>query len=295
MRRCLQRVAFNVVVSVAKNVRRVEDEASEDHQEDDDREAVFHCVVRVERNCVFLLVFDVYTSRVVVARCVERPDVKDHNTCDHEWQQVVEREEAVQRSITDRWCTLQPDFDLLTDQWNSTDQVCDNGRAVQRHLTPWENVAHEGCTHHEKVDDNTEDPADLTRSFVRSVIEAAEHVDVHREEEHGSAVRVDVTDQPAIFDVTHNALNARKRHVDVWNVVHCENDTGDDLCDEADREDRAKRPPVVQVFRYRKTYKRIMDQTHDRKTRIDPFLNAGTRLVCGFMSAHRSSPFVRLE
>mmetsp|Transcript_10080 Transcript_10080/g.13153 ORF Transcript_10080/g.13153 Transcript_10080/m.13153 type:complete len:87 (-) Transcript_10080:626-886(-) len=85
---------------MSEHVRRIEHKDRKDDQEDDNREPVFDGVIWVKRNGVFLDVLNFNTGRVVIARDVQRPDVQDHNTSNHEGQQIVQREETLQRLIT---------------------------------------------------------------------------------------------------------------------------------------------------------------------------------------------------
>ena len=60
--------------------------------------------------------------------------------------------------------------------------------------------------HHQQVDDEAEHPHQLARRLVRSVVEAAENVDVGDQEEEAGAVHVRVAQQPAGVDVAHDQL-----------------------------------------------------------------------------------------
>ncbi len=196
---------------MTQHIRHVEDESGEDDQEDHDREAVLHRIIGVERNRVLLEAFRILAgldpSRVVVARHVQRPDVKDDDTGDHEWQQIVQREEALERLVADGRAAHEPGLDAVANNRNGTDEASDHVCAVIGHLPPWQHITKEGRTHHEKEDDHTENPENLARGLVGAVIEAAEHVDVDREEEHRCAIGVDVADQPAIRHIAHDPLD----------------------------------------------------------------------------------------
>ncbi len=101
MRRSDQRIRLDVVVGVTQEVRDVEHEVGEQDHEHHDREQVLDRVVRMERDRV-LLGLRVDARRVVVAGGVERPHVQQNDAEDHERQQVVQREEAVQRRVCRR-------------------------------------------------------------------------------------------------------------------------------------------------------------------------------------------------
>ena len=55
-------------------------------------------------------------GRIVLPDHMQRPDVQDDDAGDHERQQVVQREEALQRRIVDRVAAPQPGDDRLADQ-----------------------------------------------------------------------------------------------------------------------------------------------------------------------------------
>jgi len=113
VRRRRQRVRWDVVVWVTQIVRHEANHRHEDNKDHSQREQVFDHEVRPEWQCIFCCVFfacaaDFNTCRVVVACCVECPDVDDHKASNQEWQQIVQAEEAVQRRLTNSRSTQQP-------------------------------------------------------------------------------------------------------------------------------------------------------------------------------------------
>ena len=101
VRRRHQRVGRDRVVGFAQRLGQIEHEDREHDREQRDREGVLHRVVGVERQGVGRALH-VDAGRIVVARHVQRPDVQGDHGRDHERQQIVQREEAVQRRLIDR-------------------------------------------------------------------------------------------------------------------------------------------------------------------------------------------------
>ena len=224
---------------------------------------------------------------------VQRPDVQHHHAGDHEGQQVVQRVEAVERRIADGIAAPQPGDDGVADAGNGREQIGDHGRRPEAHLPPDQHVAHEAGRHHQQVDDDAEDPQHLARLLVGAVIDAAEHMDVNRQEEHRGAVGVQVAQQPAVIDVAHDALDRVEGHVDLRRVMHRQHDAGDDLHAQHEGEDAAEGPPIVQIARRRIGDERGMDQAPDRQPLLEPLQNFVLRLV-GRVSAH-DRPFGNLQ
>ena len=228
MRRRHAGIGGNVVVGVAEIVRHVEDEPGEEDQEAGDAEHVLDGRIGRERHGVlFGLGFD--AGRIVLARDMQRPDVQHHHAGDHERQQIVQREEAVQGRIADRIAAPQQGHDALAEIGNGGEQIGDDGGAPEAHLAPRQHVAHEAGRHHQQVDDDAENPEHFARLLVRSVIQAAEHVDVDREEEHRGAGGVHVAQQPAIIDVADEAFDRLEGEIGVRRVVHRQDHAGQDL------------------------------------------------------------------
>ncbi len=281
-----QGIGRRVVVRVAKAVRVEEHERREQQEKDRDREAVLHRVIGMERHRIFFHILHVYAGRVVVARGVERPDVENDDAENRERQEVVQREKAIQSRIIDRRAAEEQRLDRFADDRERGEEIGDDGRAPERHLAPGEHIAHEGRRHHQNEDDDAEDPVQLARLLVGPVIEPAEHVDVDGEEEHRGAVGVRITHQPAVIHIAHDVLDAVERHVFVRRVVHGEHDAGDDLRNEADDEDGAEGPPVIEVLGRRKFHE-IRTEAHDRQALVEPALDRGLGLVCRSVG-HRS-------
>ncbi|MGY4298050.1 hypothetical protein ACVWXN_006145 [Bradyrhizobium sp. i1.4.4] len=216
---------------------------------------------------------------------MQRPDVEHDDASDQERQQIVQREEAVQRRVADRIAAPQQRHDALADIGNGGEQIGDDGGAPEAHLAPRQHVAHEARRHHQEVDDDAEDPQHLARLLIGAVIEAAQHVDVDREEEHRRAAGMHVAQQPAVIDVTDDQFDRLEGEIGVRRVMHRQDHAGQDLHPQHEGEDGAEGPPVVQVARGGIDDEGGMDETDDRQTSLDPLQGRIARLVVGW-SAH---------
>ena len=98
-----------------------------------------------------------------------------------------------------------------------------------------------------------------------------------------------VADQPAVVHVAHDALDGCKSVVHVRHVVHGQDDAGDQLDAQAEREDAAEGVPVVQVLRGREINQAVVGQTGDRKAGVEPALETGLGDVVR-MSTHVCQP-----
>ncbi len=228
-------------------------------------------------------------GRIVLARDMQRPDVQHHHAGDQERQEIVQREEAVQRRISDGIAAPQQGHDALAEIGNGGEQVGDDGGAPEAHLAPRQHVTHEARRHHQEVDDDAENPEDFARFLVRPVVQAAEHVNVDGQEEHRCAGGVHVAQQPAVIHVADDAFDRPEGHRGLRRVMHRQDDAGQDLHREHHRKDGAEGPPVVQVARRRIGHERGVHKTHNRQTPFNPLQGWIGRLVVGW-SAHAAIP-----
>ena len=279
-----RRIGRDVVVGVAEIVRHVEHEPGEHDAEARHEEAVLHGGIGRERDGV-LVGLRLDAGRIVLPDHVQRPDVQHHDAGDHERQQIVQREEALQRRIADRVAAPQPGRDRFTDQRDRREEVGDDGGAPEAHLAPRQRVAEEAGRHHQQIEDDAEDPEHLARLLVGAVVHAAGHVDVDGDEEHRGAVGMQIAKQPPVVHVAHDVLDGVERHVGLRGVVHRQDDAGDDLRAQQERQDAAERPPVVEVARRRIGDEGGMHQPCDRQATLHPFHEGVLRLVSR-MSAH---------
>ena len=218
--------------------------------------------------------------------------MQHHHARDHERQQVVQREEPVQRRIANRVSAQQQLLDRLADTRKRREEAGDHRRAPEGHLAPGQHIAHESGRHHQQVDDAAEDPQQLARRLVGAVIHAAEHVQIDGDEEERRAVGMHVAQQPAVVHVAHDVLDAGEGQPGRGDVVHRQHDAGQDLCDEHHGEDAAEGVGIVQVARHRIGDEGIIHHPRQRHAGIDPFADAGGRrvgAVC-FVSAHARAP-----
>ena len=75
--------------------------------------------------------FDLDAGRIGLAGDVQRPDVQHDDAGDHERQQVVQREEAVERRVVDREAAEQQLLDPVADQRDGREEAGDDGGAPE--------------------------------------------------------------------------------------------------------------------------------------------------------------------
>ena len=107
--------------------------------------------------------------------------------------------------------------------------IGNDGGAPKAHLAPGKDITHKRRRHHQEHDHNAKHPKQLPWCLVRTVVEAAENMDVDHDEEERCTIRMGIAQQPAIIDVAHDVLDARKGIVDMRRVVHGEHDAGHNL------------------------------------------------------------------
>src|SRR3546814_3267066 len=78
-----------------------------------------------------LLVLHLDARRIARSGNVQRPDVQDHDARDHEGQQIVEREESVERGVVGRVPAEQPHADRLADNRNRREEAGDDLRSEE--------------------------------------------------------------------------------------------------------------------------------------------------------------------
>ena len=246
-----QGVRFDIVVSMAKNVRRIEDEEGEhDAGRSHHREAVLHRIVRVEgARCHFSTSWTSTPVGLLLPGTCSAQMWRMTTAAIMNGRRVVQREEAVQgrrrpprsrhaAAAGARWPVRPPA--------SAAEHVGDDRGAPEGHLAPGQHVAEEGRGHHQQENDDAEDPQDLARRLVRAEIQPAEDVHVNGREEHRRAHRVGRLDDAARVHVAADVLHRVEGEADLRGVVHREDDAGDDLHRQHECEDRAARPPVVE-------------------------------------------------
>ena len=224
---------------MAQIVRRVEDERGENQQEHADAEQVLHRVVGMEIHRI-LRALHIDAQRVVRLDRVQGPDVQDDDPENDEGQQIMQAVEAVERRVVDRETAPQKLGQGFADQRHGADHAGNHLGGPEAHLAPGQHIAHEGRGHHEEQDDHAQPPEQFARRLEGAVVEAAEYVQIHHNEEHRPAVHVNVADQPAVVDVAHDALDRIEGVVRVGRVVHRQHDAGHDHDDERQAGERAE-------------------------------------------------------
>ena len=89
-----------------------------------------------------------------------------------------------------------------------------------------------------------------------------------------------IPQEPAIIHITHNMLNAGKGEINMWRVMHGQNQAGDDLNDKTKACQRPKIPEIIQVAgRLIARPQAAVYQRRDRQLLIEPLHESAFRLV----------------
>ena len=188
----------------------------------------------------------------------------------------MQRVEAAQRRIRYDVVTPDPQRQRLADaERQRSEQRDDHLRSPVRHLAPRQQVSEERLCHQAEVDEHPEEPDQLSRSLVRAVEQGPEHVQIDDDEEGGRARRMQVTDEPAPFDVAHDVLDRPEGELRVRLVEHREPDAGDDLDDEHQQRERTEEVPEVEVLRRVVLCEVLVPQLGQRKSGVRPLEETG--------------------
>ena len=204
----------------------------------------------VQRNA--LVVFfrlDLHTIGVVGAHFVQGNDVSRHESHQHQGHSDhVKAKEAVEGRVSDHIVTTDQESQIRANQGHCRKEIHNHLCAPIGHLSPRQQVAHEGLGHQTQKDRATKDPHELARLAIRAVDEAAKHVQIHHHKKRRSARGVHVANEPAPRHVAHDVFNRGKGVGGVRLVVHREKDAGDNLQHQHQQGKRAKEVPKIEVL-----------------------------------------------
>ncbi len=77
-------------------------------------------------------------------------------------------------------------------------------------------------------------------------------------EEETRRIHMNVADQPPVVNIAHYAFHRAKRMINMWCIVHCQNDSCDDHNDQRQASQTAKIPHITQIFRRRILVSRVI-------------------------------------
>ena len=254
---------------MAQIIRRKEHQHGEDDEIHHQPHAILRRVIRVEGKCVLrTLGFD--PKRVVRTRDVQRGDMQEDHAENHEGQQIMQAEEAVERRVIHAEAAPEQFHDEITHNREGAEQVRDDGGAPEGHLTPGQHIAHKGGRHHQQEDHDPQHPQQFTRRLVRTVIHAAEDVDIDHNEEHAGAVHVNIADQPAKIHIAHDAFDTVEGKARMRGVMHRQEDTRRDHDHQRDHGQRAEIPEIIEILRRREGSVFLLHHGEDRHALIYP-------------------------
>src|SRR5690606_1630853 len=274
----VRRLEVGLLQEVTAHFREEEHDGAEDEEEHYYANDVLDGVVRVERNAIqrharfILVLLDINAQRVVRTHFMQRQDMQHDQTKNHDRQRNdMQREEAIEGDAGDQVVTTDPLGQIIADDRNRTEQRDDHLCAPVGHLSPRQQVAHEGFSHQSQIDHHAEDPHQLARLLVRAVEDAAEHVQVNHDEERRSTRGGQIAQDPAVLHITHDVFDGGERAFCRRLKAHRQPDAGQDLVDQYQQGQRAKEVQNVEVLRSVILAEMVFPHLGRGEARINPF------------------------
>src|SRR5690606_30444232 len=173
----------------------------------------------------------------------------------------------------DQVLTTNPLSQVVNDYRDGTGQGHDTLRSPVRHLSPAQQRAQERLRHQAEINRHTENPDQLPELAVRPVHQATQVGQIDHHEEGRSSRGVQITQQPAVFHITHDVFNGGKSAFSSRVVAHGQPDTGNDLVNQNKQRQGTKEVPEVKVLRSIVLAEVFFVGLDDRQTLIDPLNN----------------------
>ncbi len=188
------------------------------------------------------------TERIITSEFMQTEEMKDDQQTKDKRQKIMGTKETIKGSIIDT-ITAPDKFDkVIAQPGDGAEEVGDDGGAPVTHLSPREDIAQEGGSHHEEVDKDTKNPQEVTRHIITIIIETSTDVQVDEEEEEGGAISMNIADEPAIIDISHDVFDTQIGGINGTRIMHSQSDTTDNHDKPNEAQEAAKVPEVVNVF-----------------------------------------------
>ncbi len=95
-------------------------------------------------------------------------------------------------------------------------------------------------------------------------------MDIDHDEEHAGAIGMDIAQQPAVIDVTHDALDALEGIIGMGGIVHGQHDAGQDHGNENYHRERTEIPEIVEIPGRRENAVFLIQHRDYRQAAVDP-------------------------
>jgi hypothetical protein len=160
-------------------------------------------------------------------RLMQEQKVDQHNSSNNERKQEMEGKEPIESGIVHCEATSDPLNDHIAYVRYSRDQIRDHRCSPKRHLSPWKNVSHEGCSYRKKEEKDARHPSEY--ELERAIVHATTNVEIQTDEEERCSISMDSPEEPAIVDVPNDVSHAIECKLYMRGIVHSEEETSQEL------------------------------------------------------------------
>jgi len=151
------------------HLRRIENDPGENGDENTGDVEILHSVVRMEGNAILgnthqvTVLLDLDAIGIIRTRGSQGGQMQHHQAKNGEWHRDhMQGKEAVQCCIGNHEITLDPGCQVFSDHGDRAKQGNDDLSPPIRHLSPRQEVTHEGFSHQQNEDDHAKKPEQFT-------------------------------------------------------------------------------------------------------------------------------------
>eukprot|EP01026_Neomeris_dumetosa_P071818 TRINITY_DN727_c2_g1_i1.p1 TRINITY_DN727_c2_g1~~TRINITY_DN727_c2_g1_i1.p1 ORF type:complete len:200 (+),score=5.80 TRINITY_DN727_c2_g1_i1:642-1241(+) len=159
----------------------------------------------------------------------------------------MQAKKSIQCGIINRKTSPKPLDNGLTHHWDGTRQTCHHCGTPKRHLTPRKHVTQKCSHNHEEDEDDAYAPHSTPWMTIAAVVKPPKHVDVNHQKEHTCTVGVKSAQKPSTFHIHHHKGDGKKSVIHMIIVMHCQQDSSQNLHNETKKRKTTKSPKGIQI------------------------------------------------
>lgn len=167
----------------------------------------------------------VNSQRVSRTILVQSSKVNQAQSSQQERKKVVQAKKAILCRVIHGKSTPLPSYNTSPDNGQRTPQAGNYSPSPKRHLPPGLHVPNKCGLNHNQLNNNSKLPYKFAGLCVTGIVQPTKKMHVHYDEKQGPTVCVQITQQPSVRHITHQVLYAMKSHINMWCIMHCQEDS----------------------------------------------------------------------
>lgn len=219
---CRIRIGWNIIIWVSQRFWIKYNKKCLKSSSSQSSHLIFRIKIRIKIHLICLSLNSKRICRTILVLCSQ---MNLAQSCLQEWKLIMKTIKPILCWIVNSKTSPKPTYNTCSNYRKCTCQTCNNCSSPKTYLTPRLNITNKSCLNYKLLNNNSNKPNKFTRASITCIIQGSKLVQIHYNKKKTSSISMQITQNPTIWNISHQMLNTFKCLIYMSCIMHCQKNT----------------------------------------------------------------------